>query len=266
MHNIQWYIIYIVTFTFILILLLTLITTIKILVTFNPQESLARWVLCTSYRWWNWGLGRLKGQSQWFGSPSLHHLEGLLKRRAGLHLRNLWFSIFWSHFRKTTVLWTYSKTLHFSVYNTLVSYYLGVSYYLTVYLVKIQWNILFVCLKTLCTGVGHDTYSMFKLYRRKAALYWEKRPNERSDNKTFGAGWWGRGNLRGIWTRLTSMCFPTCLILCRQPALLKIMDIRNRRDPYCHLFHHPVSLGTLFGVLFISTEITSSWKMREWDI
>lgn len=143
---------------------------------------------------------------------------------------------------------------------------LGVSYYLTVYLMKIQWNILFVCLKTLCTGVGHDTYSMFKLYRRKAGLYWEKRPNERSDNKTFGAGWWERGNLWGIWTRLTSMCFPTCLILCRQPALLKIMDIRNRRDPYCHLFHHPVSLGTLFGVLFISTEITSSWKMREWDI
>lgn len=40
------------------------------------------------------------------------------------------------------------------------------------------------------------------------------------------------------------------------------MEIRNRIDPGCHLFHHPVSLEPLSSVWPISTEITWLWKMR----
>ena len=83
------------TFTCSLILLLTLIITLAISAKFNLNENLARQVVCTYYKWWNWSLGKLKDKTRWFRNLSLHNLEGLLKHVAGLHLQNFWLKIFW---------------------------------------------------------------------------------------------------------------------------------------------------------------------------
>lgn len=80
------------------------------------------------------------------------------------------------------------------------------------------------------------------------------------------------GRFRSGWVAYQAFGHISCLrskdfsylsLLCQQPGLLKIMEIRNRIDSGCHLFHHPVSLEPLSSVWSISTEITWLWKMSE---
>ena len=89
-------------------------------------------------------------------------------------------------------------------------------------------------MKTLGFRAGHDTYLMRKLHRSRAALSREGRPNERSDCRKCaplgqvdgGGGCGGGGGCQHLDTCRFWIPnnFPTCLILCLQSLLLKVMD------------------------------------------